>query len=187
MFSRPLFRLDEERRQHAVMWVDGDLTSVLLKATTYPPSLGLVRNPRGLGIRVPAGLRSEAYQALMGKSPPPPIHYYEVAGVPLPMATNDLVGVLQTEGWLVKPVRSFLRRGARVWVVAAEQTPPQHGCPSAMEACTKPSFPSASWNLEKSRCCSFSVCTPSPAGDAPPTYAVQGWWRVVFGRRVRHG
>jgi len=124
MFSRPLFRLDEERRQHAVMWVDGDLTSVLLKATTYPPSLGLVRNPRGLGIRVPAGLRSEAYQALMGKSPPPPIHYYEVAGVPLPMAANDVVGVLQTEGWLVKPVRSFLRRGARVWVVAAEQTPP---------------------------------------------------------------
>ena len=123
MFSRPLFRLDEERRQYAVLWVDGDLASVLLKATAYPASLGLVRNPRGLGIRVPAGLRSEAYQALMGKSPPLPIHYYEVAGVPLPMAANDLVGVLQTEGWLVKPVRSFLRRGARVWVVAAEQTP----------------------------------------------------------------
>ena len=57
LFLRPLFRTEAERAETSVVWLDttSSLDAALEVAARHPSTLGLVRNDRGLGIRVPAG------------------------------------------------------------------------------------------------------------------------------------
>ena len=126
IFLRSLFRpetADMERAQHGVVWLDVPLADALEKARTVPGTCGLVRNSRGLGVRVLAAQTEAAYAALKGKPKPSPKQLYEVSGVPLEMGPGRMEVVLAEMGWTGRALRTFVRRGARVWVVEADTAP----------------------------------------------------------------
>ncbi len=63
--------------------------------------------------------------ALRGTPPPPPRRFFEIAGVPLHVSSMGLEhSLLQMDYWEVKTVRSFIRKGARVFVVSSLTHPP---------------------------------------------------------------
>jgi hypothetical protein len=126
LFFRSLFRpetAEQERAKHGVVWLDLPLTEALEKASGVPGACGLVRNARGLGVRVAATQLEAAYAALKGKAKPSPKALYEVSGVPLAVGPEHMEKVLVEMGWSGRALRTFVRRGARVWVVEADSSP----------------------------------------------------------------
>ena len=126
LFFRSLFlpeTAEVERAKHGVVWLDLPLAEALEKAKGVPWACGLVRNARGLGVRVVAAQLEAAYAALKGKQKPTPKALYEVSGVPLAVGPEHMEKVLAEMGWSGRALRTFVRRGARVWVVEAD-TPP---------------------------------------------------------------
>ena len=126
IFFRSLFRpetAEQERAKHGVVWLDLPLAEALEQARGIPGACGLVRNARGLGVRVAAAQLEAAYAALKGKDKPPPKALYEVSGVPLAMGPGHMEKVLVEMGWSGRALRTFVRRGARVWVVEADSPP----------------------------------------------------------------
>ena len=126
IFFRSLFRpesAEEERAKHGAVWLDLPLVEALEKAHAVPRACGLVRNARGLGVRVAAAQLEAAYAALNGKAKPSPKALYEVSGVPLAVGPGLMEKVLVEMGWSGRAMRTFVRRGARVWVVEADSAP----------------------------------------------------------------
>jgi hypothetical protein len=126
LFFRSLFRPETaelERAKHGVVWLDLPLTEALEKARGVPGACGLVRNARGLGVRVAAAQLEAAYAALKGKPKPSPKELFEVSGVPLAVGPEHMEKVLVEMGWSGRALRTFVRRGARVWVVEADSPP----------------------------------------------------------------
>ena len=124
LFLRPYFTPLVDSSAHAIIWLgDSCLLQALSQAKKVPGALGLVRNWRGLGLRVPAAMLTAAHMVLHNAAPPQPKRFFEVTGVPLSVGWEGISTVFESAGWTAQPLRSFVRQGKRTWVATATTEP----------------------------------------------------------------
>ena len=77
LFLRPYFTPLVDSSAHAIIWLgDSCLLQALSQAEKVPGALGLVRNWRGLGLRVPAAMLTAAHMVLHNAAPPQPKRFF---------------------------------------------------------------------------------------------------------------
>ena len=139
IFIRRLKRVGHDKDDAVILWVP--ITTVdELQARIQPLAgiQGLAVNRQGLGVRV-VGSGDELAQARAVLQPGKVAQsaakirgelHYEVSGLPVKTEADDVQALLSTAvqaqswtPWSVRPLRSFVHKGHRTWVVAADTEP----------------------------------------------------------------
>eukprot|EP00662_Eupelagonemidae_sp_cell21_P046479 gene46479-43746_t len=129
-FTRKLWRNDAEKSEFSVVWLRGrTIAEARDAAARIPESIGVARNGRGLGIRVPAAQHAAVQRAVLGADEVRrrSRKIWEVSNAPREMDGEGLCEVLREWGWTVETIRSFVPRqprAGRTWIVAAHDPVP---------------------------------------------------------------
>ena len=170
LILRP-FRVDGPS-PHSVVWLPGNLATVLEAAASLPNACGVVANARGLGVRVLATDYPAAFATLRKTAPPPPKLYYELAGLPLDTTAEPLAAALSAEGWTATPLRTFVRSNRRVWVLQAEGPPGFEllhttvGTATLQLARDRPPRPAPAWQRVTAPVKGFKLVSPAQPSPA---------------------
>eukprot|EP00435_Cladocopium_sp_Y103_P011592 s497_g3.t1 len=147
VFVRKMKRYGQKAEDAVILWVPTtDLPDLQARCQPLKGLQGLVCNRQGLGVRV-IGTGDELAQARAVLQPgkvAPNIakirgdQHFEISGLPLQTEAADVQSLLATANathgwteWSTRPLRSFVKRDRRVWIVAADGPPAKDKVPTS--------------------------------------------------------
>jgi hypothetical protein len=129
VFIRPYFTDEAQRLAHKIVWLPSgtSLEAALRQASRSEGSVGLVRNARGLGVRVPTVAAPAVALFLLGAEAAEQVtgEVWELAGLPMGCSKIALTHALTEWGWKgVTLLRHVSKGQSRSWFARAACEPP---------------------------------------------------------------